>query len=354
MKKIFLTVPVIMIACTCFAQNPVEPCCAVVGINSANNTIIARNNETGRLFSFKTDAMDIRSIRLKDPVTTSQDMSVITAINGAVRKYNSEPVNNIRLNYSEPINDIKTNNNPVNGIVRINWAEPCCGIIQIDNQEPCCALVTAKNSTTGETIKFKAPKLVLGPVKMGDPVYSEPCCSMAIVQSSYQSSGNQLNSFGYPIESGSESGNENASAKWVISPANMKGVLGRLNTAFPADVEWSVEIRSGGDNKFITSRSGFSKHGPSYDMAPGIYNFQLNTILVENVPVEKGKSTRLKSGVLNIVSEGDWLIYDDTKVKFHTSGNKPKKMALPVGSYQLKLGDQFYPVVIKDNETVEY
>jgi hypothetical protein len=57
---------------------------------------------------------------------------------------------------------------------------------------------------------------------------------------------------------------------------------------------------------------------------------------------------------LNIVSEGDWHIYNETKDKFQTSGNKPKKIALPVGSYQLKLGDQFYPIVMNENETVEY
>ena len=139
----------------------------------------------------------------------------------------------------------------------------------------------------------------------------------------------------------------------MISKANMKGVLGRLNTAFPADVEWSIDIRTSADNKFITNRSGFSNHGPAQDIAPGIYNFQLNTILVENVPVERGKVTRLKTGVLQIVSEGNWFLYDNTKKKFHTSGNKPKKIALPEGDYQLKLGEQFYPLIINDGQTIE-
>lgn len=375
MKKTLLPVLIALFS-TALAQDPVEPCCAVIGVNPANNTILARNNTTGRLFAFKVDAMDIRAVKLKDALTTNGDMSVVTAVNGAVRKYNAEPVNGVRFNYAEPVNGIKKttaepvnannvttgaaskgkvgNSEPVNGIVQINWQEPCCAIVQIENLEPCCNVVTAKNKTTGATIKFKAPALVLGSVKVGDPVYAEPCCSMAIVQSSYQGSAGQLNSFGYPIESGGGNNEENASAKWVISSANMKGVLGRLNTAYPADVEWSVDIRSAADNKFITNRSGFSKHGPAQDIAPGIYNLQLNTILVENVPIERGKETRLKTGVLQIVSEGDWEIRNETKEKFLTSGNKPKKIALPVGSYQLQLGGQFYPVVIKDGATVEY
>ena len=142
--------------------------------------------------------------------------------------------------------------------------------------------------------------------------------------------------------------------KWDITAVpNMKGVLGRLNTQFPADVDWSIDIRNT-ENKFITNRSSYSKHGNAQEVAPGTYNFELNSITVENVPIEKGKLTRLKTGVLNIVSQGNWELYDDTQKKFQTSGNKPKKFALPVGNYQLKLGGQFFPVVIKDGKVEEF
>lgn len=143
--------------------------------------------------------------------------------------------------------------------------------------------------------------------------------------------------------------------KWVITPVpTMKGVLGKLNTQFSEGADWSIDIRTAAENKFITNRSSYSKHGPLQDIAPGTYNFQLNTILVENVPIEKGKETRLKAGILNIVSEGRWELRSENKEKFHTSGSKPKKIVLPVGNYQVKLGTQFFPVIIKDEETVEY
>lgn len=353
MKKILLPALAIIIACTCFAQDPGEPCCNVVGIHPAKNIVVARNNTTGRLFAFTADAMDIKAVQLKDPVTTNADVSLVTAVNGVARKYMSEPVNTIKKTNAEPGNNIKFSNTEPVGIVHINWASPCCSIVQIDNAEPCCNIVTAKNKTTGATIKFKVPALVLSSVKVGDPVYAEPCCGMAIIQSSYQSNGGEMNSFGYPIESGSSSNEVSSNAKWVISAANMKGVLGRLNTNFPEGVDWTLDINTP-ENKFLTNRSSYSKHGPSYDLAPGIYIFSLNTFAVENVPIERGKETRLKTGVLNIVSEGRWEIYNETKEKYHTSGNKPKRMALPVGSYQLLLGEQFYPIVIKDKETVEY
>lgn len=105
------------------------------------------------------------------------------------------------------------------------------------------------------------------------------------------------------------------------------------------------------DNKFITSVSHNDK---IYTIARDKYRFTLTNVPVENVPIQKGQETRIKAGFLNIVSEGDWYLYNETKEKAFTSGNKPKKLPLPVGSYQLKLGLDFYPFVIKDGEIVEY
>ena len=146
-------------------------------------------------------------------------------------------------------------------------------------------------------------------------------------------------------------GNENETAKWVITPVPaMKGVLGQLDIKFPADVERNISIYQASDHKFITS---VSRNDQSYTIAPGIYRFVLSTVPVDSVPIQKGHITRLKMGFLNVISEGPWSVYNETKEKFYTSGNKPKKLPLPVGNYQLKLGLQFFPVLIKDGETVE-
>ncbi len=140
--------------------------------------------------------------------------------------------------------------------------------------------------------------------------------------------------------------------KWVITPVStMKGVLGRLDINFPQDIERNILIYQPADKKFITS---VSRNDKIYTMAPGQYRFTLTNVPVDNVPIQKGHETRLKAGFLNIVSEGDWHLYNDTKETAYTSGNKPKKLPLPIGNYQLKLGLDFYPVVIKDGETVEF
>jgi hypothetical protein len=140
--------------------------------------------------------------------------------------------------------------------------------------------------------------------------------------------------------------------KWVITPvANMKGVLGKLDINFPPDVERNILIYQSTDNKFITS---VSRNDKIYTIAPGQYRFTLTNVPVENVPIQKGHETRIKMGFLNVVSEGGFYLYNETKEKLYTTYDKPKKIALPVGNYQLKLGGQFYPFTIKDKETVEY
>ena len=131
----------------------------------------------------------------------------------------------------------------------------------------------------------------------------------------------------------SKKNNAEDSDKWVITPVkNMKGVLGRLDINFPADVERNILIYQQTDNKFLRSVSHSDK---TYTIAPGEYRFTITNVPIENVPIQKGHETRLKMGFLNVVSEGDWHLYNETKEKAFTSGNKPKKLPLPVGSYQL-------------------
>ncbi|HLG41322.1 MAG TPA: hypothetical protein VI461_16705, partial [Chitinophagaceae bacterium] len=149
----------------------------------------------------------------------------------------------------------------------------------------------------------------------------------------------------------SKKSNAEVSDKWVITPVpTMKGVLGRLDINFPADVERNILIYRPTDNKYITS---VSRNDKTYNIAPGVYRFTLTAVPVENVPIQQGHETRLKMGFLNVVSEGWWHLYNETKEKNYINSSKPYKVALPVGRYQIKLGGQFYPVIIKDGETVE-
>jgi hypothetical protein len=310
-----------------FAQSePGEPCCSIIAMDIQKNLAVARDNTTGRLYQFNAGALDMKAVKLNDAVNVSSGK--ITSISGAKRTYVT---------------------------VRPDYGTPCCSVvsIQVDYQEPCCGMVNIINNTTNTNLAISVPKQIAATLKKGQAVSMDGATGMAIVQSSYGNSNGQMASYGYPATSGDETtGNENATDKWVITPVtNMKGVLGRLDINFPADVERNILIYQPADNKYITSVSHNDK---TYTIAPDKYRFTITNVPIENVPIQKGHETRLKMGFLNVVSEGDWHLYNETKEKAFTSGNKPKKLPLPVGSYQLKLGLDFYPFVIKDGETVEY
>jgi hypothetical protein len=133
--------------------------------------------------------------------------------------------------------------------------------------------------------------------------------------------------------------------KWSLTSASgLKKGLGRLNLNFPAGVEWSVDIYTA-QNKFIINRSRETYKLKYYDLVPGLYNLRLNTVLVENVLIEAGKTTTLNMGVLEINSN-DWELRDESGRKFLTSGNKPRRMVLPVGKYQLKQGRDKLTVMV--------
>jgi hypothetical protein len=331
---------------------------------------VARNNTTGRLSCFKTDNLDIKAISNGDAVSINLQSKKITGIGGAVRNYNITQPDN-----AEPVNILAAmqidNAGTINSIVttKINSLDPCCSIVSIepDPLDPCCAIVSFKKSSTGVLSKFQVPKNISKTIKFGDPVYAEPIneivtpkinnaepiTGFAIVQSSYGSSNGQMASYGYPVTSGDgATANANETAKWVISPVStMKGVLGRLDINYPPGVDRWILYYQPADNKYMGSVSNNDK---IFTITPGAYRFLITDVPVENVPIQKGHETRIKMGFLNVVSEGGFYLYNDTKEKLYTTYDKPKKIALPVGNYQVKLGGQFYPFTIKDKETVEY
>ncbi len=144
-----------------------------------------------------------------------------------------------------------------------------------------------------------------------------------------------------------------ANSSWEMRPnSKIKSGYGRLVVNFPAGVDWNFDIYTP-ENKFIINRSSRGKQH-FHDVTPGMYTIKLNTVPVENIQAEAGKETRIKAGILNMMSYGSWNIYDETKKIFYTSGNKPQKLALPPGIYQLKFGDKYYRITVVNRVIVKF
>ena len=281
MKQILLSLlaPVVIggMFTSAFAQQePAQPCCNIIAMDVQKNLVIARDHTTGRLYQFKTDALDIKAIKLNDAVNISAGK--VSSISGAKRMY---------------------------ATVRPDPADPCCSVVNIqpDPIQPCCSAVSFTNNTTNNTSSISVPKQIAATLKTGQAVSIDGSTGMAVVQSSYGGSTGQMNSYGYPATSGEgTTGNANATDKWVVTPvATMKGVLGALDINFPAGVDRDILIYQQADNKYVAS---VSKNAKSFPIAPGEYRFTISEVSIENVPIKKGHVTRLKSGYINIVSEG--------------------------------------------------
>lgn len=170
--------------------------------------------------------------------------------------------------------------------------------------------------------------------------YNFPKMIDAVTQAVNTGDGNNKNSPG------------NETEKWVISPNNLKGATGRLIMDFPAGTQWQFNIYTMADDKYIRTFHEKDKQD-AFAITPGTFRLKLNTVPVLNVPVEKGHDTKLKYGVLDIVSETTWGLYDEANKTYYISGNKPVKLALPVGTYTLRLGGVGQTIVIANGKTAE-
>ena len=140
--------------------------------------------------------------------------------------------------------------------------------------------------------------------------------------------------------------------QWLISPNDLKGNTGRLILDYPGTTDWQVNIWTMAGDKFVTTIKNSNKK-TAHVLTPGEYRVKLNTVELLHVPIQKGHDTKLVWGILNIVSQTDWRLDDETGKQHFISGKKPVKMAVPVGTYSIKLGGSAQKVVVKNGETVE-
>ena len=142
---------------------------------------------------------------------------------------------------------------------------------------------------------------------------------------------------------------ETSAEKWVITSSGLKGATGTLSVELPADVTWNVYIATTADKKLLTTYNT-----KSHTLLPGQFNILLTSLPVNGVPIEKGMNTRLKAGVLNVVTTGSWGIWNESQTKHYSTYYSPTKLGLPVGKYAISVNGQFQTVEIKDGEVTEF
>jgi hypothetical protein len=144
--------------------------------------------------------------------------------------------------------------------------------------------------------------------------------------------------------------NENTAEKWVINKVNAQTSTGNLLIDLPKDTKWDITIYTAGSSKVLSN----TMLQTSFALPPGLYDLEINHILIKGVPVEKGNNTRLKAGVLHIRNKTPWTLYDEAKQKVLINGSSEEERGLPIGKYKLSIKGQDQDVEIKDGKTVKY
>ena len=330
-----------------YAQKPGDPCCAIVGINTAKGIITSRNTTTGKVQQFKTSPAGISKLQVGDRLTLQGGK--ITAVN----QTGFEPVNEI-------VSGNQTGFDPVNEITgQVNDGQPCCSIVslQVNDGEPCCAIVSVKNIATGQLQSFRTMAGIGNTLTLGQSVNLQD--GYAMVQSGAGATAAQkgmyafnvgLDSAGYDLKGNTKvKPNTSETDKWVITPSGLKGATGLVSINLPEGVVWDLDVKSTADQAL-----GRYYNQKTHSLMPGEYNIFFTYLPVMGVPVQKGMNTRLKAGILNVVATGQWSIHDESKAKVYVTYYKPSKIGLPVGKYNIQLGGRYQQVEIKDGEVTEF
>jgi hypothetical protein len=155
----------------------------------------------------------------------------------------------------------------------------------------------------------------------------------------------------------------------LVANPNMKGRLGRLQVAYPADTDCSgakvavfrlaanddakPDAKSNAKQKEKAVHNGYGNQ--PFDLMPGKYEVAINN---KRVPVEvkSGHDTVPLCGVLRVHASSDtkFRILDaDQKTELHADYGE-KDVALPIGTYVLEISGTSEPVKIENGKVTEF
>ena len=318
------------------------PCCGIIGINKTTGIVTATENTTGRAFQFKLPAARITTVAIGDPVSVDMNLGTVTAVK--------------RLAVAPAV------------MMEPEDAVPCCSVIQIepDASQPCCAIVTAKDNASGAEFEFRVTDANLrNTIKTGDPVFRFADTNDATLRMrttgtvkwfndartrtarSNPSEAEPLSAFSYKVI-GSE--------KWKLVPnAALNGAMGRLIVSPPANSSYFVGVFRTGS----TESRAAQYVGTNFMLLPGSYDVKVahdnSPLRVRGVPIQRGMDTRLAVGQLSLnLPQTQWTVMDEAKEGTVWIGYGQLRLGLPVGTYYVKVNDEFSKVRVRDGQITQF
>ncbi|MEO5781805.1 MAG: hypothetical protein ABIQ07_00950 [Ginsengibacter sp.] len=142
--------------------------------------------------------------------------------------------------------------------------------------------------------------------------------------------------------------------KWEIKQnVSIKNTTGKIFIKIPKDIECIISISQPNTGKEVYY-SGALTNERSFSLAPGTFDVKISGSTIKNVPVQKGMETRVKAGILNVVTSEIWTLYDEKKSKQIYFSTTAKKIGLPIGIYQIEKNGKTEQIKIKDGEILQF
>ena len=197
----------------------------------------------------------------------------------------------------------------------------------------------------GETLEYDSTKQISKPIKLNI------IDSNKIVQIPKSKISDSTNNKIIKDETGNHLFDEK---KWEIKPnTSIKNATGRIFIKIPKDIECIISISQPNTGKEVYY-SGALTNQRSFSLAPGTVDVKISGSTIKNVPVQKGMETRVKAGILNVVTSEIWTLYDEKKSKQIYFSTTAKKIGLPIGIYQIEKNGRTEQIKIKDSEILQF
>lgn len=314
----------------------VEPVSEIISVDSVRGVVTARDNRTGRTYSFKADAATMRTLKPGDAVDIDAQAGRVLSVAGVTRAYS---------------------------VFEPDPAASCCGVVNLqpDPSEPVNEIVSARNEHTGALFQFSAPRQALAGLQVGSKIALDASGSYAMLQSAATSAGGKA-TYSFPVKplAGTDAGKAVAQASgasgedaeyWQITPnATLKGPTGRIVVDFPAPASVIFHVL-GADYRQLAA---WYEPG-SGNFMPGAYVIKIWDAAYEGVPVKKNMDTRIKVGVLKLNIQEPYKILDPQgQAMFSGHPREKKAVVFPVGAYTLQTATLTERIEIKDRQVTEF
>ena len=343
----------------------IEPCCSVIGKDMAKGTVSVRNRFTGLVKQISSAEL-ARSLKIGDELDADPAMSRIVSIKGVAKT----------VSLQEP-----------------DAVEPCCGVVSIakdkqiangllsgimtnagkpyDAVAPFHGVVIAKDLTSGVlhvldtsvdgvtpindikgqvnpagpiTEMRRTMSKVIDKVKVGDPVW---------VTGGYGSLRVDGSKYAFMLRGAEPVGSIKA---WVMEPdPKAEGRYGIVRT------NWHEKVGSGYQaiKVFLPGKRDADEYSEffkkEHSVMEGEYDIVINGAQLEKVPVKAGHATRILLGALRSTAKYEnQLAIHDSKGRPVAKIQGTETIALPIGTYQMKVGTRMVKVEIKENEVTNF